>query len=148
MIHDEDKGTTRWQPRDDLECAIAEPARVAGHALDPATVGRIVDQVVDENAVLPLIQFALERIWDGMRDGTAPSVTLTALGVVGGALAQRADEILAGLSESSRRLAEQVFLACVHLGDTARDTRQRVWLNEITPAGVPSEVSQRELDPR
>jgi WD40 repeat protein len=134
--------------RDDLQRAIAEPARVEHHPLDPAAVARILDETVGENSALPLMQFALERIWERMRDGITPDETLTALGGVGGALANRAGEILVKLPGDSRKLAERAFLACVQLGDSApRDTRHRAWMDEVTPAGIEMEECKRAMEP-
>jgi formylglycine-generating enzyme required for sulfatase activity len=134
--------------RDDLRRAVAEPARVKETPLDPATVERILDQAAGEVAALPLVEFALEQIWERMRDGVAPADTLTSLGGVGGALASRADEVLGSLASTEQRLAEQAFLATVQLGDVAvRDTRRRAWLDEVVPTGMTQEDIRRTVEP-
>ncbi|SDG45183.1 AAA ATPase domain-containing protein [Bradyrhizobium sp. Rc2d] len=134
--------------RDDLRRAVAEPARVAGHPIDPGTVERILDQAAGEASTLPLVEFALERIWERLRDGISPADTLTALNGVGGALATHADEILDQQPDLAKKVAEQAFLACVQLSDAvARDTRRRAWLDEITPENVSIEESKKALEP-
>jgi WD40 repeat protein len=123
--------------RDDLYRAVAEPARAAGHPIDTPTIERILDQATDEVSALPLVEFALERIWDRMRDDVSPAETLTALGGIGGALANRAGEVFERQTTDGQKLARKAFLATVQVGDAAaRDTRTRAWLDEVLPAGV------------
>jgi WD40 repeat protein len=145
--------------REDLRRAIVEPAVMAqrqgrestnvGDApIDSATVERILDQAAGEIAVLPLVQFTLERMWDRMRDGIPPAETLTSLGGVGGALASRADEVLASLPSRDQRIAERAILATVQLGnEVTRNTRRRAWLDELVPAGLTTEDFRRAVEP-
>ncbi|TBE08595.1 ATP-binding protein [Rhizobium ruizarguesonis] len=134
--------------RDDLRRAITEPARAGNYVIDAPTVERILDQADGEFAALPLVQFALERIWQGLQNGVAAAETLTVLGGIGGALASRADEILNQLPIELQQFAERGFLACVQLGDAAaRDTRRRAFLSEIIPVGVTEDKVRAALEP-
>jgi WD40 repeat protein len=135
--------------RDDLRRAIAEPARMMGAALDPTTVDRILDEAeVGKDAVLPLVEFALYQIWEGMRDGIDPVATLTKIGGIGGALAHRADRVLEALpSASARMFVRQAFLATVQLGEGTRDTRRRARLDEVLPAGMTVDIARESLEP-
>ena len=74
----------------DLRRSIAEPAKQAGHPLDDALIDRLVEQTEGREGALPLLQFALTRIWEGLKAGKSPSETLRAIGGVGGALAGEA----------------------------------------------------------
>jgi WD40 repeat protein len=121
--------------RDDLRRAVAQPASVAGHPIDPSTIERILDQSAGEVSALPLVEFTLERIWERMRDGVSPADTLTALEGIGGALASRAGEAFERQKNDGQKLARKAFLATVQVGDAAaRDTRVRAWLDEVLPA--------------
>jgi WD40 repeat protein len=112
--------------KDQLRAAIAEPARVAGHPLDTALVDLLAEQTYGREGALPLLQFALTRIWQGLVEGTKPAETLQQLGGVGGALSGEAQRIYDGLEPRDRQLARRVFLSLVQLGQTAPDTRRRV----------------------
>ncbi|MET4293523.1 WD40 repeat protein/TPR repeat protein [Bradyrhizobium sp. LB8.2] len=134
--------------REDLRRAIAEPARVAQNSIESATIERILDQAEGETVALPLVQFALEQIWERMRDGLSPADTLTSLGGIGGALASRADEVLAALPPYQQKLAQRAILMAVQLGDVAaRDTRRRAWLDEIVPAGCTERDVRDAVEP-
>jgi energy-coupling factor transporter ATP-binding protein EcfA2 len=49
-----------------LKAAISEPARRAGYTLDAATVDLLVAQTRGRDGALPLLQFALSQIWQGL----------------------------------------------------------------------------------
>lgn len=89
----------------ELKEAILLPAmraaRGAGmpNPLDQATVELLVQETIGRAGALPLLQFALNRIWDGLAKGKAAAETLRELGGVGGALAAEADRLLDDLGE-------------------------------------------------
>ncbi len=60
----------------ELRRAIEQPAIDAGHAIDAATVELLVAETADREGALPLMQFVLTRIWDGMANGIAPAQTV------------------------------------------------------------------------
>lgn len=115
----------------ELREAIARPAREAGHELDEATVQLLVSEVAGREGALPLLQFALTRIWEGLSEGSTPAETLKQIGGVGGALAGEAERIFNGLSESDQTIARRAFLSMVQLGEGTRDTRRRVSLDQL-----------------
>jgi len=119
----------------ELRDAIAEPARRAGFPFDEATVELIVSQSEGREGALPLLQFALSRIWDGSKDGTPAAETLQRLGGVGGALAKEAERIYQVLPEADQRVVRRAFLAQVRLGEGTRDSRRRAPLEEIVAQG-------------
>ncbi len=116
---------------DELRRAIAEPAKQAGHPLDEATLDLLIEQTKGREGALPLLQFALTRIWEGMVAGVAPAETLTQIGGVGGALAGEAQRIYDRLSASEQVIARRIFLGVVQLGEGTRDTRRRVAVDSL-----------------
>ncbi|ARV62732.1 hypothetical protein BZZ01_32480 [Nostocales cyanobacterium HT-58-2] len=110
---------------DELRRAIAKPAELAGHPLDQATVNLLVEEAEGREGALPLLQFALSRIWEGLTQGIEPAVTLKQIGGVGGALAGEAQRIYDNLSPEEKEIARRVFLGLVQLGEGAKDTRRR-----------------------
>ncbi len=113
-----------------LRAIVARPLQAAGYRYDdPALVDRIVDEVRDEAASLPLLQFAGQMLWE-RRDREARTLTgrtYEAVGGVAGALAQHADGVLAGLTVDEVRLARTILLRLVTPEGTRRSlARARV----------------------
>ena len=95
----------------------------------------LVSDAKGHEGVLPLLQFALERNWDGMGEGKAPADKLREIGGVGGALADEAQRIYSTLSDADQDVIRRAFLALVHLGEGVRDTRRHALLEEIVAQG-------------
>ncbi|MCK5521577.1 MAG: WD40 repeat domain-containing protein [Thiomargarita sp.] len=95
----------------------------------------MIAQSRDREGVLPLLQFALKEIWEGMREGITPAETLNKVGGVGGALAQKAQTIYNKLSDTDKSVARRVFLKLVQLGEGSRDTRCRVPVTDMVAKG-------------
>ena len=129
-----------------LRRAIAMPAVLAGCPLGDEVVDRLIEETVGRDGVLPLLQFALTRIWGGMTRGRSAEETLTTLGGVGGALAGEAEALYATLSEAERQIARRAFLAMVNLGEGVQDTRRRVVLERLVAKGESAEQVAAVLD--
>ena len=118
----------------DLRRSIAEPAKQAGHPLDDALIDRLVEQTEGREGALPLLQFALTRIWEGLKENKSPSETLKAIGGVGGALAGEAQRIYANLGKVEQDMARRVFVGLVQLGEGTKDTRRRAAVDSLISA--------------
>ena len=114
-----------------LREAISKPAELAGAPLDRAIVDLLIEQTEGREGALPLLQFALTRLWEGLRQGVAPAVTLDQIGGVGGALAGEAQRVYDSLSPEEQAIARRVFLGLVQLGEGTRDTRRRVAVESL-----------------
>jgi WD40 repeat protein len=132
----------------ELKEAISLPAELAAkHAaisnpLDPGTVELLVKETIGREGALPLLQFALHRIWEGLAKGMPAAEILSEIGGVGGALAVEANRLLDDLAKSGKEdLVRRAFLAMVQLGEGVEDTRRRARLSEIVAADeTPEEV--------
>lgn len=120
---------------DELRDAIAKPAELAGMPLDEATLELLCLQTQGHQGTLPLLEFALTRIWEGMQAGEEAGVTLRKLGGVGGALAGEAEKLYSALSEAEQATARRALVRLVHLGEGTRDTRRRAPLSELCGLG-------------
>jgi WD40 repeat protein len=118
-----------------LRDAIRRPALQRGRPLDDAVVDLLVKESLGRDGALPLLQFGLMRIWEGMRQGQSPVHTLRAIGGVGGALAGEADQLHQSLSPDEQRIAQRLFLSLVQLGEGSSDSRRRVLLTEVIAHG-------------
>ncbi|MEL6489455.1 MAG: hypothetical protein AAFQ95_05780 [Cyanobacteria bacterium J06621_3] len=127
----------------ELRRAIALPAKQAGHPLDAATVDLLVNDAEGREGALPLLQFALTRIWEGLKEGKSPSETYREMNGVGGALAKKAQDIYDSLSVNEQEIARRVFLGLVQLGEGVRDTRRRAAVENLaTSRDTPDVVKQ------
>ena len=133
--------------REELRRAIAEPARLSGRTLDSAVVDLLLAQAYGSDGALPLLEFALTQIWEGMSSGKDPAATLDELGGVGGALAKQAQSLYARLDLPAQRISRRALLRMVQLGEGTRDTRRRVLLSELCGQGVSEAMVQAALRP-
>jgi hypothetical protein len=63
-----------------LRRAIAKPAALAGHPLNQATIALLIKETEGLEGALPLLQFTLTRIWEGLSQGKELAETPEALG--------------------------------------------------------------------
>jgi WD40 repeat protein len=117
--------------KSELRDAIRKPAEQAGHALDESTIRELVEQTEGREGILPLLQFALEKIWKGLLEGKEPALTLNEIGGVGGALAGEAKRIYTSLNTNEQKIARRVFLGLVQLAEGSKDTRRRTNLRQL-----------------
>jgi uncharacterized protein YjbI with pentapeptide repeats len=118
---------------EELEIAITKPAERAGRKLDKAIVKLLVEQTQGREGTLPLLQFALTRIWEGLQNGVEPATTLENIGGVGGALAGEAQRLYESLSIDDQAIARSIFLALVQVSEDSGDTRRRAAVSELIP---------------
>ena len=134
--------------RDQLAIAITEPAKRAGYEIDKAVVNLLITESGGRDGGLPLLQFALTQIWEGLVAGVAPAETLEQVGGVGGALASKAKGLYDSLTPNQQQIARSAFLSMVHLNiDRNNDrkvTRRRSTIAEIMP-DEHSEQTVREV---
>jgi WD40 repeat protein/serine/threonine protein kinase len=119
---------------------LTKPLAQTGYRFEePQLVDEIVTAVQGEPASLPLVQFALGRLWEA-RDPERRVLTRAAyqrIGGVVGALATHGDAVLAGLSDGELRLARDILLRMV----TADGTRRVLRGNQATEGLEPGAES-------
>jgi len=123
----------------ELRSAIAEPALHAGYVFDMATIDLMVAETEGREGALPLLEFALTRIWEGLKANVPAAETLRQLGGVGGALAKEAERTYRQLPEADQRIVRRAFLAQVRLGEGTSDSRRRAPIGEIIAKGEDQE---------
>jgi len=131
----------------DVRAAIEGPAARAGLALDPGLTDRILADVGHEPGALPLLQYALDRLWLHRRGRTLSARVYEEMGGLVGALQNHADGLIDGLTEDEQRCARRLLTRLVGIGEEAGiETRRRVELAALgSSAGTASPVFQRVL---
>ena len=131
---------------DELEVAIAEPARRSGADFEPGLVSRIVADVADQPGALPLLQYALTELYDRRVSGMLRIADYEDLGGVSGAVARQADELYEALPTDERAGVRLLFGRLVSPGDGPDGTRRRALRTEL--ASIPAEVVSAYGDAR
>lgn len=124
--------------RDDLQRSIEEPARLQGVGFEPGLVERLLDDVGDEPGKLPLLQFALARLWQAKSvEGWITHNAYDDIEGVRGALTHYADGVYARLQPHAQQQAQHVLLSMVQPGQDAPDTRRIAARGEIGETAWP-----------
>ncbi|WP_433479544.1 TIR domain-containing protein [Spirillospora sp. CA-142024] len=103
----------------ELRAAIAEPLAATGHVeFEPGLVERIVGDAEGAPGQLPLVEFALTRLWESRRGGLLTHEAYDEMGGVGGALAAYAEEFYTErLPEARRPFAERLLVQLARPGE-------------------------------
>ncbi|MFH1529937.1 MAG: SUMF1/EgtB/PvdO family nonheme iron enzyme [Pseudomonadota bacterium] len=115
---------------DRIREAITGPAEATSLRFESAgMIDDLARSAAGTGGGLPLLQFALQKLWDLRDPGRQmiPASALDALGGVGGALSLHADELITSLGPTHREAARRLFLRLV----TPEGTRARRNLEEI-----------------
>lgn len=120
---------------EELKQAVTQPAEKVGLGFEAGLVDRLLDDVGDEPGNLPLLEFALKKLWSARGGNQLMHHVYKTMGGVKGAIAKRAEEVFTGLSAAEQKTAERLFTRLVRPGDETGDTRRRAELGELDAAG-------------
>ncbi len=116
--------------RDSLRRAVVEPAQKQGYVFeDEALVEEIISSVEGVRGSLPLLAFAVSRLWEG-RDRDKNLLTRAAyreIGGVAGALAQHAEATLERIGPEREGIVRELFRNLV----TSEGTRSVRYVDEL-----------------
>ena len=115
----------------ELERVIEEPARRQSVQFDGSLTQRMIADVEAAPGTLPLLQFALERLWIKREGSFLTHGIYEELGKISGALTAYADEVILTMSEAQQRSAEKIFVQLIHPGQGTEDTRRRALRAEL-----------------
>jgi formylglycine-generating enzyme required for sulfatase activity/energy-coupling factor transporter ATP-binding protein EcfA2 len=120
-----------------LARVIRQPAEQTRLAVPSDLTEVLLDATVGQPGDLPLLEFALQQLWDQRGDGDS-RLTLAAYRAIGGlesAIVNRADSLYAELDPDEREAVPGVFAALVQVGEARTDLRRRARLGELSAAG-------------
>ena len=115
----------------ELREAIERPALLRGVQFEGGLVDRILNDVAGRNGHLPLLEFALEQLWEYQQAGWLTHRGYDAIGGVEQALAGYADGFLDGFPKHELAAIQKVFLQLVHPGEGRQDTCRVATRDEI-----------------
>jgi hypothetical protein len=137
---------------EELRRAIDRPARLAGLEPEPGLVELLVDDIRNRAGALPLLQFALQEVWQRREDYRLTIRTYREIGGIEGALQRKADAVYDSFTPAQQELCRRVFLSLVQPGEGSEDTRRRASLRELLPddpnqSGEVQTIISRLADP-
>jgi DNA-binding winged helix-turn-helix (wHTH) protein/WD40 repeat protein len=152
---------------DSLRRALVEPARRLGYVFEnEQLVEEMVSSVEGERGALPLLAFAVARMWD-LRDREQLLLTVKAyeeIGGVAGALARHAEAILKAVGDNRLPIVREIFRNLVTADGTrasrsvddvlsifdssVHDRSSESVAQSVTPREVAAEVLARLCDAR
>ncbi|MFJ4548244.1 trypsin-like peptidase domain-containing protein [Streptomyces sp. NPDC088817] len=143
--HSLDEGVIFLAPmgREQLRTAITAPLAVTpGIVHEPGLVERILDDAGEGPGRLPMVEFALTRLWDRRRGGVLTHEAYDGFDGVVGAVAYYAEEVYGrDLRPSEREPARRLFVQLARPEEEGGFTRRAVRVDEL-------DEDQRRLVPR
>ena len=110
--------------REELQAAIKLPAQKSEVQLEPQLTQRILDDVGQEPGNLPLLEFALTRLWEKQINRELTHQAYEEIGGVKKAIANHAEQVYQQLSETDKKQAQRIFVQLVRPGEGTEDTRR------------------------
>jgi WD40 repeat protein/energy-coupling factor transporter ATP-binding protein EcfA2 len=130
------QGRTVWMPPlegNDLRDAIVKPAEVQGYRFETELEALILEDVAKEMNCLPLLEFALEKLWE-QRECQNRQLTVEVyreMGRLMGALDRYATDWYSRLTTKQQNTVRRVMLELVRIGIDTKDTRWRRQASDI-----------------
>ena len=126
---------------DELREVIERPLRPRLE-LEAGLTDTVIRDVGNEPGALPLLSHTLLELWTRRRGRMLTLEGYQETGGVAGAIAQRADEVFAGLSPGEQRATREVLLRLTQPGEGTEDTRRRALFSELVTVGSADEVGR------
>jgi hypothetical protein len=111
-------------PQGELEQAITRPAAAQGVIIEDGLTERILGDVGREPGNLPLMEFALDLLWERQLQRKLTHAAYDEIGGVSEALSRYAEGKYQQLSDDDRDRARRIFTQLVHPGQGTEDTRR------------------------
>ncbi|MCB9706934.1 MAG: CHAT domain-containing protein [Myxococcales bacterium] len=136
VAYDEDHrvAVPRMGPQQ-IRRVLERPAERVGLRFAPGLVDRILADVGTEPGALPLLQYALEKLWEARVGNVLSATVYEAMGGLAGALERDANELVEHLPAAEQAQVRRLLVRLVDTrDDEAVDTRRRVELARVQPS--------------
>ncbi|MEG4121511.1 CHAT domain-containing protein, partial [Microcoleus sp. N9_B4] len=111
----------KWE---ELQAAIELPAKKLEVEFEAQLTQRILDDVEEEPGNLPLLEFAVTRLWEKQINRELTHQAYEEIGGVKKAIANHAEQVYQKLSETEKKQAQRIFVQLVRPGEGTEDTRR------------------------
>ncbi|MEG3988687.1 CHAT domain-containing protein [Microcoleus sp. S28C3] len=109
---------------EELQAAIELPAKKLEVEFEAQLTQRILDDVEEEPGNLPLLEFAVTRLWEKQINRELTHQAYEEIGGVKKAIANHAEQVYQKLSETEKKQAQRIFVQLVRPGEGTEDTRR------------------------
>jgi WD40 repeat protein len=109
---------------EELQAAVEKPAKLLGVTIEQGLVERILSTVSAEPGDLPLLEFALARLWAKQLSAQLTHAAYDEIGGVEAALPGYADQAYNQLNFEEKERTQRIFIQLVHPGEGTEDTRR------------------------
>ncbi|MGD1920015.1 MAG: hypothetical protein ACFCAD_14650, partial [Pleurocapsa sp.] len=121
----------------DYRTAITKPAEQVGLKVEPGLVEVLLQDLDRSAGDLPLLQFALQKLWEFRDNGKLTLKAYQKLGGIKGALERQAQSVYDNLDAESQDCVRWIFLNLTQLGEGTEDTRRRITKSDLVVAKYP-----------
>ncbi len=115
----------------EIQQVIEEPARRRQVHFEPGLVARLINDIGDDVGRLPLLQFALDQLWQRRQERWLTHHAYEEMEELRGALSHYADGIYARLTPEQQLQARRIFLQLVQPGEMSVNTRRPATHSEL-----------------
>jgi WD40 repeat protein len=132
----------------ELRSAMEQQAAKVGLRFEADLSNSMLDEVAGEPGAMPLLQHALLELWKRRHGRWMRAEEYRAIGGVKQAIAETADRLYDELSDIEKRRMREIFLRLTRLDeslvldDERRDTRRRLSIDQLVPAGADPEPTK------
>jgi formylglycine-generating enzyme required for sulfatase activity len=112
-----------------LQDMIEKPAAVTGYEFDPGLVSEILEDAQQEPGHLPLVAYALKRLFESREGRRFTRASYLSMGKVAGAIGKAADQVIQGLEEQALGAFDKLFAELVRIERDRPPTRNRAALS-------------------
>ncbi|MBE9044840.1 caspase family protein [Pleurocapsales cyanobacterium LEGE 10410] len=121
----------------DYRSAIAKPAEQVGLEVESGLVELLLQDLDRSAGNLPLLQFALQQLWERRENGKLTLKAYQQLGGIKGALERQAQAVYDSLDSETQACVRWIFLNLTQLGEGTEDTRRRITKSDLVVAKYP-----------
>ncbi|MBW4620790.1 MAG: PD40 domain-containing protein [Cyanosarcina radialis HA8281-LM2] len=117
--------------RAELQSAIDLPAGLLGVTIEAGLTERIVEAASNADRNLPLLEFALQQLWEKRQGVLLTHAAYEEIGGLEAAIARHAERTYDRLNDSEKERSRPIFLQLVRPGEGTVDTRRVATRTEI-----------------
>jgi hypothetical protein len=123
--------TIRPMTPEELQEVIEQPAKKVDLEVQKGLTKIILDKIKSNPGELPLLEFALKKLWEKQSDGQLTIAAYNEIGGVEEALANHAEEFYQKLKEYDQNRVKHIFTQLVRYGENTDHTRRLATCDQI-----------------